>query len=99
MLFCRHFFRQHSPRANQDSKLRRSFLNLQLFCARVFFERCRTIQSVLLADADTPAHGQRHDEDESLQAVVVPELRSTQIEASPFEVGEHRLGGPACGVV
>jgi len=58
--FCKHRFKYRKPRVNQETMLRRSFLKHQCAgsaCCFVFFERCRVLHRVMVADANTPVHG------------------------------------------
>lgn len=54
---------------------------------------------VVLADADAPVHRQRHDQDQPLQAIRVPQRRILQFKTPALEIGEQRLNRPTCGIV
>jgi len=59
--FCKQRFKYLSPRVNQDTLLRRSFLKRQCsgsVCSFVFFPGVwGTAQGIVLPDANAPMHG------------------------------------------
>ena len=48
---------------------------------------------------DRPIEGQRHDEDQAVEAIGVANLGILDAEPAGFEVGEHRLDAPAPAVI
>lgn len=71
MPFCRHRFRRRL-RVNQEIRLRRSFRKLPCagsLCCHGFFERRWVVRGDVLADADVPVQGERHDQEQAIRAI------------------------------
>lgn len=52
-----------------------------------------------MLDLNTPLQGQRHDQDQAIEALGRLELRIFQAKDATLEVREHRFDGPARSVV
>src|SRR5689334_7766142 len=63
------------------------------FAVLVFFVRRGAVDRVPHPGGDRPEQGQRHDEDEAVQALGSAEVAVLQAEAARLEVAEHGLNG------
>lgn len=60
-----------------------------------FFKSRGMITGVFQARPHTPIQGQRHDQEQTIQAIRIAQLGGFQVKAPTFDVREQRLDAPA----
>src|SRR3954447_119316 len=84
------------PRLKSEVRLRR---RLRGWRAGTFFVGRGAVDGVPHAGRDGPEEGQRHDQEQALQALGALDVAVFQAEAAGLEVREHGLDAPPAPVV